>query len=176
MHHDSPLARHFGVQKTLDLLARRYYWPLASETRKILQEAEDPEGDASPEDESQWPKGMRAKTEEYCQRCPVCKRSKAPRHKPYGQLSPLPVLEFKWSDITLDFVEGLPPSRDWNGSVYNAILVVVCRLTKMTHYAPVTKSLTAPELYEVLDREVLRLHGLPQSIVSDRDSLITSKY
>ena len=50
---------------------------------------------------------MRPTVEDYCQRCAVCKRSKAPRHKPYGTLSSLPVPEYKWSDLTLDFVEGL---------------------------------------------------------------------
>ena len=175
-HHDDPMAGHFGVQKTLELLARRYYWPLASETKRILQEVGDPEGDESIKDLSQYPKGMRPMVEDYCQRCAICKRSKAPRHKPYGTLSSLPIPEYKWSDLTLDFIEGLPPSRDWNGAVYNAILVVVDRLTKMTHYAPVTKDLDAEELHQVLDREVFRLHGLPNSIVTDRDSLITSKF
>ena len=58
----------------------------------------------------------------------------------------------------------------------NSILVVVNRLTKMVHYIPVTDKITAQELYEVLDREVFSVHGLPDSIVSDRDSLIISRY
>lgn len=76
----------------------------------------------------------------------------------------------------MDFMVSLPPSRDWNGAVYNSILVVIDRLTKMVHYIPVTDRITAPGLYEVLDREVFNVHGLPDSIVSDRDSLITSRY
>ena len=76
----------------------------------------------------------------------------------------------------MDFIEDLPLSLDWNGAIYNSILVVVDRLTMIVHYVPVTKDMSAPNLFEVLDREVFRLHGLPNSIVSDKDSLITSGY
>lgn len=119
---------------------------------------------------------MRARVENYYQRCAVCKRSKAARHRLYGTLSFLSIPEYKWSEITLDFVVSLSPSTDWNGAVYDSILVIVDRLTKIVHYVPVTKDMDAPDLYEVLDREIFRIHGLPDSIVSDRDSLITSGY
>ena len=76
----------------------------------------------------------------------------------------------------MDFIESLSPSLDWNGAIYNAILVIVDRLINMVHYVPVTKVMSAPDLFEVLDREVFKLHGLPNSIVSDKDSLITSGY
>lgn len=175
-HHDDPMAGHFGVQKTLELVSRRYYWSLPQEVKKILQDASSSEGDEDALNKTQWPKGMRARVEDYCQRCTVCRRSKVAQHRPYGTLSSLPVPEFKWSDITMDFIESLPSSLDWNGAIYNAILVVVDKLTKMVHYVPVTKDMLAPDLFEVLDREVFRLHGLPNSIVSDRDSLITSGY
>lgn len=175
-NHDDPLAGHFGVQKTLELISRRYHWPLPREVRIIFQAANSEEGNKDPTDETQWPKGMRARVEEYCERCAVCRRSKAARHKPYGTLSPLPVPEYKWSEFTMDFVVSLPPSKDWNGAVYNTILVIVDRLTKMVHYISVINTITTPQLYEVLDRKVFSLHGLPDSIVSDRDSLITSGY
>ena len=119
---------------------------------------------------------MRQQVKEHCETCAVCKRSKASRHKPYGELSPLPIPEFKWADISMDFVTGLPPSKAWNGAVYDSILVVVDRLTKMVHYIPVTKTVSAEDLAEIILREVIRLHGLPSSIVTDRGSIFTSKY
>ena len=82
-------------------------------------------------------------TREFCESCAIYKRSKAPRHKPYGELQALPIPGFKWGDLTTDFVTGLPVSRDWNGTQYDSIIVVVDRLTKMVHYVLVTKSSTA---------------------------------
>ncbi len=147
------------MAKTLELLRRKYYWP-----------------NRTKDDDPDVAVGMRAMVEEYCDTCAICKRSKAPRHKPYGKLQSLPVPNSKWSDLTMDFVTGLPESRDWNGAVYDTILVVVDRLTKMTHYIPVTKTVTAEDLAEILTREIVRLHGLPTSIVTDRGSLFTSNY
>lgn len=61
-------------------------------------------------------------------------------------------------------------------SSVQSILVVVDGLTKMVHYIPVTDKITVPGLYDALDKEVFSVHGLPDSILSDRDSLITSRY
>ena len=160
-NHDNPLAGHFGVERTLELIRRKYYWP-----NQERGDQQDTEHDPS----------MRAQVKEYCETCTICKRSKAPRHKPYGKLSSLPIPEFKWADLTMDFVTGLPESRAWNGAVYDSILVVVDRLTKMAHYIPVTKTVNAEDLAEILIREVIRLHGLPSSITTDRGSIFTSKY
>lgn len=170
------MAGHFGVQKTFELVTQQYYWPIPRDTKMILLEAADPEGEEDLTDDTQWPKDIRAKVENYCQRCAICRQSKAARHRPYGTLSSLLIPAFKWSDLTMNFIEGLPPSLDWNGAIYNLILVVVDRLTKMVHYIPVTKDMLAPDLYEIIDREVFRLHGFLDSIVSDRDSLITLGY
>ena len=161
-NHDNLLAGHFGVERTLKLIRRKYYWP--------NQERGDLEGDVEHDP------SMRAQVKEYCETCAICKRSKAPRHKPYGKLSSLSISEFKWADITMDFVTGLSESRAWNEATYDSILVVVDRLTKMAHYIPVTKTVTAEDLAEILIREVIRLHGLPSSITTDRGSVFTSKY
>ena len=76
----------------------------------------------------------------------------------------------------MDFVTDLPKSRDWNGVIYDFILVIVDRLTKMVHYVPVSKTVSAEDLAEILIREVVRLHGLPDSIITDRGSVFTAKY
>ena len=76
----------------------------------------------------------------------------------------------------MDFVTGLPISTDWKGDNYDSILVIVDRLTKMVHYEPVKVTINAAGLAEVILDMVVRHHGLPNSIVSDRGSLFTSKF
>lgn len=112
----------------------------------------------------------------YVNGCDICMRSKSARHKPYGSLQSLPIPQYKWKDITMDFVTGLPTSCDWRGVKYDSILVIVNRLTKMVHYEAVQKTLTAEGLAEVIIDSVVRYHGLPNSIVSDRGSLFTSQF
>ena len=91
-NHDDPLAGHFGVEKTLELLHRKYYWP-------------------NP-DREDAPSGMRQLVREYCESCAVCKRSKASRHKPYEDFQFLFISEFRWADLTMNFVTGFSVSRD----------------------------------------------------------------
>ena len=76
----------------------------------------------------------------------------------------------------MDFVTGLPLSSDWKGNSYDSILVIVNRLTKMVHYEPVKVTIDAPGLAEVIIDVVVRHHGLPDSIVTDRGLLFTSKF
>ena len=76
----------------------------------------------------------------------------------------------------MDFVTGQPQFADWRGDGYDSILVIVDRLTKMVHYEPVQTTITAPALAEVILNIVVRHHGLPDSIVSDRGSVFTSKF
>ena len=76
----------------------------------------------------------------------------------------------------MDFVTGLPILTDWKGVSYDLILVIVIRLTKMVHYKPVKVTIDAPGLAEVIIDMVMRHHGLPNSIVTDRGSLFTSKF
>ena len=76
----------------------------------------------------------------------------------------------------MDFVTGLPISIDWKGDNYNSILVIVDRLTKMVHYKPVKITFDTPGLAEVIIDVVVRQHGLPDSIVTNRGSLFTSKF
>ena len=76
----------------------------------------------------------------------------------------------------MDFVTSLPISKDWKGDSYDSILIIVNRLTKMVHYKPVKVTINAPGLAEVIIDVVVRHHGLPDSIVTDRGSLFTSKF
>ena len=76
----------------------------------------------------------------------------------------------------MDFVTGLPVSTDWKSKSYDSILVIVDRLTKIVHYKPVKITINAPGLAEVIINVVVRHHGLPDSIITDRGSLFILKF
>ena len=95
---------------------------------------------------------------------------KAEHRKPSGTLQPLPIPEWKWEHITMDFIVGLPRTRA--GS--DAIWVIVDRLTKSGHFLPVRTKFSMDRLAELYINEIVRLHGVPVSIVSDRDPRFTS--
>ena len=76
----------------------------------------------------------------------------------------------------MDFVTGLLVAINWKGDSYNSILVIVDRLTKMFYYKPVKITFNAPELAEVIIDVIIRHHVLPNSIITNRSSLFTSKF
>lgn len=119
---------------------------------------------------------MRAEVEKYKEGCDICLSRKAQRNQPYGSLQSLPVPTHKWRDLSMDFVTRLPKSKDWRGVEYDSILVIVDRFTKMVHYESVLTTLDAEKLAEVLIEAVIKYHGSPDSIVTDRGSLFTSKF
>jgi hypothetical protein len=97
---------------------------------------------------------------------------KAERKRLAGLSKPLEILEWKWEHITMNFVVGLPRSpRD-----RDAIWVVVDRLTKSAHFIPMKTTDSASELVPLYMKEVIRLHGVPKSIVLDRNSKFVSKF
>ena len=76
----------------------------------------------------------------------------------------------------MDFVTGLPILTDWKRDSYDSILVIIDRLTKIVHYELVKITIDATGLAEVIINVVVRHHGLPDSIVTNRGSLFTSKF
>ena len=103
--------------------------------------------------------------------CQQCLRSKTQRRKPYGLLHPLPIATQPWTTISMDFVVKLPEAHG-----YDSVLVVVDRMTKMSHFIPCNESLDAPGLVELVRRHIFRLHGLPTDIISDRGVTFVSKF
>ena len=95
-HHDDPLAGHFGVEKTRELVARKYYWPT-----------------------------LRADIDTYVKGCDVCLASNVVKHKPYRDLQSLPVPTHHRKNLSMDFVTGLLVSTNWKGKTYDLILVIV---------------------------------------------------
>jgi hypothetical protein len=111
---------------------------------------------------------------EYVQACDLCVRTKASRSAPQGFLQPLPVPFRAWSDISIDYITPLPKC-EWDGRTYKHLLVVVCRLTKMRHFVPVT-GLSAEKLASVFTSRIYALHRTPDNIISDRGTQFVSQF
>ncbi|KAL4554713.1 hypothetical protein LXL04_037315 [Taraxacum kok-saghyz] len=117
-----------------------------------------------------WP-GMIARVKEFVRACDVCQRCKASSLVPGGLLQPLAIPEAIWEELSMDFITGLPKSKG-----FDTILVVVDRLSKYSHFLLLKHPYTAKTVAELFVREIVRLHGIPKSIVSDRDPLFISNF
>jgi transposase InsO family protein len=146
-YHDDPLAGHFGPERTLHLLQRKYIW-----------------------------KNMTEDIQKYCQSCHICQTGKPKRHQAYGHLESLPIPTQPWEQVTMDFIVGFPPVMGRDGMEKDAILVVVDRFTKMVRFFPVTTEIRSQELAELLHHEIHLKYGVPRGYVSDRGSVFTSQF
>ena len=146
-HHNDPLVGHFGINKTRELIGRKYYWA-----------------------------SLRKDVKAHVKGCNICLGSKAVRHKPYGYLQALPILTYWWKDLSMDFVTRLPISTDWKGESYNFILVIVDWLTKMVHYELVKMTIDAPGLAKIIIDVVVRQYSLSGSIITNRGLLLIFKF
>ena len=118
-----------------------------------------------------WP-GMSKTVKQYVQTCDSCQRNKSSTQRPAGLLQPLPVPGETWESVSMDLIISLPRTEAGN----TAILVFVDRLSKMVHLAPCTDEASAEHIAALFLNNVFKLHGLPKSIVSDRDVRFTSKF
>ena len=116
-------------------------------------------------------KGMKVVVEDFVKQCSVCQQAKHTNHSPPRLLQRLPIPEGVWMDISMDFIEGLPKS---NG--YSVIMVVVDRLTKFAHFVAVKHPYTASSIAELFLDNIAKLHGLPQSTVTYRDTIFVSTF
>jgi hypothetical protein len=117
-----------------------------------------------------WPK-MKRDVERVCSRCVTCRQAKS-RVLPHGLYTPLPVPSAPWVDISMDFVLGLPRSRKGRDSIF----VVVDRFSKMADFISCHKTDDATHIADLFFGEIVRLHGVPRSIVSDRDVKLLSYF
>jgi hypothetical protein len=95
---------------------------------------------------------------------------KAEHRHPSSLLQPLPIPEKKWEVITMDFIIGLPRTN----KQHDSIMVVVDKLTKAAHFVPVKTTHTTTNIAEIFMKEIVRLHGIPRTIISDIDTKFTS--
>ena len=106
---------------------------------------------------------MSREVKQYVEGCNACQRNKNHTPAPASKLMPNSIPEKPWSHISADFIMNLPLAQG-----YDSILVVVDRLTKMAHFIPTAKKMTAGELAGLFRDNVWKLHSLPESIISDR--------
>jgi hypothetical protein len=148
--------------------------------QQILKEAHEsaysihPRGTKMYQDlrETFWWPGMKNYIAYYVACCDICNKVKAEHQKPAGLLQPLPVPQWKWDDICMDFIVGLPKSTRGN----DAIWVIVDTLTKVAHFIPVKTTYNANQLAQLYMSRIVSLHGIPKTITSDRGSLFTSAF
>jgi len=111
--------------------------------------------------------GMSKDVQDILKRCATCQVAKS-HLLPQGLYTPLPVPTAPWVDVSMDFILGLPNTQRNKDSVF----VVVNRFSKMAHFIACNKTNDATNIAELYFKEVTRLHGIPRSIVSDRDTKI----
>jgi hypothetical protein len=119
-----------------------------------------------------WWNGMKRDVVEFMERCSTCQQVKAEHQRPIGPLQPLKIPIWKWEAIAMDFLVGLPRTQ----AGYDAIWVIVDRLTKAAHFIPIKVKYSLEKLTELYLQKIVRLHGVPESIVSDRDPRFTSRF
>ena len=109
---------------------------------------------------------------EYVSKCLTCQQVKAEHQVPIGLLNPLSIPQWKWVNITMDFVLGFPLTQQKHDFVW----VIVDKIKKSAHFIPVRMNYSMDRLAKLYVEEIVRLHGLPLSIVSDRDPRFTSRF
>ena len=115
---------------------------------------------------------MKRDVSEFVTKCLVCQRVKAEHQVPSRLLQPIRIPEWKWDRITMDFVVGLPLT----GRKHDSVWVVVDQLTKSAHFLPVRTDYSLDKLVELYIKEIVWLHGILVSIISDRDSRFTLRF
>jgi hypothetical protein len=141
--HDSDYSIHPGSTKMYQDLKRKYWWY-----------------------------GLKRVVAAHVIMCGMCQRVRTERQRPIGLLYPLKIPKWKWEEIGMDFMTGLP--RTPRG--YDSIWVIVDRLTKVAHFIPVKTTYKGSQLEELCMARIVCLHGVPKKIVLDRGSHFTSKF
>ena len=116
--------------------------------------------------------GMKRYIGDFVRRCLTCQQVKVEHQRPEGLFQPLEVAEWKWERVTMDFVTHFPQTPQRHDMVW----VIVDRLTKSAHFLAVRMTFTLEEFCRLYIQETVRIHGVPVSIVSDRDPRFTVQF
>lgn len=119
-----------------------------------------------------WWDGMKRDVAEFVAQCPNCQQVKIEHQKPGGLLQEMEIPKWKWKIINMDFITGLPRSS----RKYDSIWVIVDRLTKLAHFLPVRTTYSAEDYARLYIKEIVRLHGVSVSIISDRGAQFTANF
>lgn len=117
-------------------------------------------------------KNMYEEVKNYITSCYSCQRNKPVNQAPMGLLQPIPVPEGNWKIVSMDLITQLPKSRNGN----DAIVVIIDKMSKMAHFIATTTNIDAPKLAQLYFDNIVRYHGIPMSIISDRDVRFTSNF
>lgn len=115
--------------------------------------------------------GMRRDIKDFVKNCMICQQAKSNHTHPNGLLQPLPIPQQIWEELSMDFTVGLPLSRG-----YSVIFVVVDRLSKFGYFIPLKAAFSSVTVAEAFINNVVKLHGVPKSIISDRDRTFLSHF
>ena len=118
-----------------------------------------------------WP-ALRCDVNVYVKSCMVCQKVKYDRQKAPGLLQPLPIPDRPWESIAMDFVFDLPRTSSGNDGIWT----IICRFSKQAHFIPVRKKIKPEHMVKIFMHNIFKYHGMPQSIVSDRDPRMTSLF
>jgi hypothetical protein len=140
--HATPTTRHSGFTKTYDRVKCSFFWD-----------------------------GMKKDVLTFVEECDVCQRNKGETIKPLGTLQLLLIPHAIWRDISMDFIVGLPKSRN-----RFIIMVVVDHLFKYAHLCSLQHPFNASTMAQVFMAHIFKLHGMPHSIVFDRDPTFTRNF
>jgi hypothetical protein len=138
-----PYARHPRYQKTITVVRGQYFWS-----------------------------GMKKDFTDYLAKCMECRKVKVEHMHPTELLQPLPIPEWKWEIVTIDFITKLPRTA----RQHDSIMVVVDKLTKAAHYIMIKVTHKAANVAEIYMRDIARMHGAPKAIVLDRDLKFPSNF
>lgn len=141
-YHNSSVGGHSGIDKTSRRIKRTFYW-----------------------------KGLQKDVQQFISECHICQRFNGENVHVPGLLQPLLIPEKEWTNISMDFIEGLPKSQR-----KTTIFVVVDRLTKYAHFMPLSHPCTAKDVAQLFLDNIYKLHGVPATIVFDRDAVFTSTF
>jgi len=119
-----------------------------------------------------WWTRMKREIAKYVSECDVCQRIKASHLKVAGTLQLLSIPSWKWEDISMDFIVGLPNTSQKHDSIW----VIIDRLTKTAHFLPVQTTYSAKKYAEIYLDQVICLHGVPKTIIYDRGAQFVARF